>query len=112
MATVDWHGDGRHDLILGTHGHRLVVEGDRYHLETVGGGGEGAGLIRFENIGTNSVPLYKLPQEVKVGGEVLRRGMGHAVNPSFTNWFGDVGNDLVLGTEDGRVYLYRRQLLS
>ncbi len=112
MATVDWNGDGRHDLILGTHGHRLVVEGDRYHLETVGGGGEGAGLIRFENTGTNSAPLYKLPQEVKVGGDILRRGMGHALNPCFTNWFGGAKNDMVLGTEDGRVYLYRRALLS
>ena len=112
MAIVDWNGEGTFDLILGPHGHRLVVEGDRYHLETVGGGGEGAGLIRFANIGTNSAPLYKLPQEVKVGGEVLRRGMGHALNPCFTNWFGDAKNDMVLGTEDGRVYLYRRELLS
>lgn len=112
MAVVDWYGDGRYDLILGTHGHRLIIEADRYRLETVGGGGEGAGLIRFENIGTRSEPLYKVPQEIRVGDDVLRRGMGHALNPCFTNWFGQPHNDMVLGTEDGRIYLYRRDVLS
>jgi len=112
IAVVDWHGDGIYDLILGTHGHRLIVEADRYRLETVGGGGQGAGLIRFENIGTNAEPLFKLPQEMKVGDDILKRGMGHALNPSFTHWFGPQKNDMLLGTEDGRVYLYRRELLS
>ncbi len=112
IAMVDWDGDGVYDLVLGTHGHRLIVEGDRYRLETVGGGGQGAGLIRFENTGTNAEPIYKLPREMKVGNDILKRGGGHALNPSFTNWFGHEKNDMLLGTEDGRVYLYRRELLS
>jgi len=98
--------------VLGTHGHRLTVKGGRFELERVGGGGQGAGLMLFENVGTNEEPVYKVPHDIKVGDTVLRRGMGHAVHPTFTTWFGDRRNDLVLGTENGRIYLYRREFLT
>jgi hypothetical protein len=111
IALVDWRGDGVYSLVLGTHGHRLTVKGGRFELEGVSGGGQGAGLMLFENVGTSEEPVYKAPHDIKVGRNVLRRGMGHAVNPAFTDWFGDKRNDLVLGTEDGRIYLYRREIL-
>ena len=112
ICPVDWRGDGVFSLVLGTHGRRLTVNDEGYAIEAVCGGGHGAGLILFENTGSNDEPLFKLPRDVRVGGRALRKGMGHALNPAFTNWFGGKANDLVLGSENGVLYVYRRSMLS
>ena len=112
ICLVDWRGDGVFSLVLGTHGHRLEVSNDGYRIEGVSGGGHGAGLILFENVGSSREPLFRLPRDVRFGGRVLRKGMGHAVNPAFTSWFGETGNDMVLGAENGVLYVFRRSVLS
>lgn len=82
-AVVDWNGDGRKDLILGT--------------ET--------GYIRFyPNIGTDSAPAFLNYEHVQAAGADINL---YRVNPYVFDLDRDGVNDLICGANDGYVRFYR-----
>ncbi len=82
-AVVDWNGDGRKDLILGTE----------------------AGLIRFyPNIGTDTAPAFQNYEHIQAAGADINL---YRVNPYVFDLDRDGVNDLICGANDGYVRFYR-----
>jgi hypothetical protein len=90
-CVVDWDSDGDLDLIVG----------------------EISGTVSFvENTGSDRVPKYAEPMQIKSEGMFISVAGGDA-GPVVTDWDSDGDLDLLVGTGDGGVDLYqnRRQIL-
>jgi WD40 repeat protein len=80
---VDWNGDNKKDLFLGS--------------------GEGT-LSLYLNEGTDNKPLFSPAQPVKADGAPI--GVGSLAAPFAADWNGDGKLDLLIGDGDGYVHLY------
>jgi WD40 repeat protein len=80
---VDWNGDSRKDLLLGS--------------------GEGT-LSLYRNAGTDRSPVFSSPKPVEADGAPL--DVGSFAAPFVADWNGDGKQDLLIGDGDGYVHLY------
>ncbi len=92
VFVVDWNNDGRQDLLVG----------------------DSSGTIRlYLNDGTLEAPLYAQPQLLQAGpaGAVPRdiRLPSRFVAPVVVDWDQDGRKDLVVGDEQGRLWLFRNR---
>ena len=80
---VDWNGDHKKDILLGSGGGTLLV---------------------YLNQGEDSKPLFASPLPVEVEGEELT--VGSFAAPFVADWNSDGKKDLLVGDGDGYVHLY------
>ncbi len=82
FCVTDWDSDGHPDLMV-----------DSVNVDFLRNAGPGAdGRVRFENRGPVS----------------NRKLAGHTTSPTTVDWDGDGVRDLLIGAEDGRLYLMRK----
>lgn len=84
---VDWDGDGKPDLIVGT------VSGAVFFVP---------------NVGTRQKPAFGDPKALHAGGKPIQIESGDAA-PVVADWDGDGKPDLVVGAEDGSVVWFRNE---
>jgi hypothetical protein len=108
LCLCDWTGDGRYDLILGTHSRASVPPGSHgvpRHTTRQ------AGVFLLENVGSNADPAFAPPRAICYRGEPIRLGM-HSCAPEAVDWSGRGRLDLVVGAEDGSLLWFQRPDLS
>ncbi len=108
LCVIDWTGDGRYDVLVGTHGRASVPPGPCGQPSKTTGQ---ATVLLLENVGENARPQFALPRPIMFDGEPLAMGM-HACAPEALDWSGSGSLDLVVGIEDGSIVSLPRARLS
>jgi hypothetical protein len=86
---IDWNDDNTKDILLGSGNGRLVL---------------------YRNEGSNADPVFSSPVPVAAGGSEVKIG-GHA-SPLIADWDGDGGKDLLVGDDEGHLYLFLNSVVS
>ncbi len=99
-VAYDYNRDGRPDLVVGNYGRRTDVafRGGSWktHMR--------ASLSLFENTGTVTEPVFEWKTDDYLGLSVFDL---RALHPAFADLDGDGHHEMVLGMEDGRLWLFR-----
>ncbi len=101
-VAYDYDHDGKTDLVVGNYGRQT----DAYHH---GGSWKTrwtASLSLLENTGSEDNPAFELKTDDYLG--LSRYGL-RALHPAFADLDGDGADEMVLGMEDGRLWLFRLQ---
>lgn len=106
FAVTDWDRDGRWDLVFGTvrlsHRHFLPKDEQPDH----------ATPLFLRNIGTNASPVFADPVPIrKKDGSLIYTGH-HICAVQATDLDGDGNDDLIMGSEDGKIYYFWRSELK
>jgi hypothetical protein len=108
LCVCDWTGDGRYDILFGTHSRASVPPGPsgapRHTTRQ-------AGVFILENLGSNAEPYFSLPRALCHQGEPIRLGM-HSCAPEAVTWTGGSLPDLLVGAEDGSLLWFPRSGLT
>lgn len=108
LCVCDWTGDGRYDLLFGSHSRGSVPPGpDGAPRHTT----KQAGIFLLENVGSNASPRFADPRPLCHGGAPIRLGM-HACSPEPVTSVTGRATELVVGAEDGSLLLLRRESLD
>ncbi|HUU29752.1 MAG TPA: VCBS repeat-containing protein [archaeon] len=106
LELTDWDSDGDPDLVYGT-----ARMAESYKVEPTGRGGF-SHIDWLENVGSKDRWIFKRRGAVlNRGGIPLRLGW-HTASPEAVDWNGDGRIDLLVGTENGRVYLFDRDYID
>ena len=108
LCVCDWTGDGRLDLIVGTHARASVPPGPSGAPRNTTGQ---AGIFLLENVGSNAEPVFALPKAFSFRGETIAMGM-HVASPEAVDWTGTGALGLLVGIEDGSIVWLPREDLS
>jgi hypothetical protein len=93
---VDWDGDGRIDLLVGTSDWREYGWEDAFNAKGEWTRGPIHGYVYFHrNIGTNEAPAYAPPVALEAGGKTL--DLRGTPSPNPVDWFGRGRLDLIGG---------------
>lgn len=93
---VDWDGDGRIDVLVGTSDWREYGWEDAFNVKGEWTRGPIHGYVYFhQNIGTNDQPVYAPPVALKAGGKIL--DLRGTPSPNPVDWFGRGRLDLIGG---------------
>lgn len=101
-VAYDYNHDGKTDLVVGNYGKytNAYYEGGSWHTQQT------AALSLLENTGTEENPAFELKTEDYLG---LSRYGKRALYPAFADLDGDGASELVLGMENGELWLFRLQ---
>ncbi|CAG4999828.1 hypothetical protein DYBT9275_02318 [Dyadobacter sp. CECT 9275] len=108
ISIVDWDQDGVKDLLVGTPRYATIPEpkkGMPFRLKD-----NGAAVVFLRNSGTEERPVYEYPVALKFKGE--RINMGQHECGVATGYLGGNSLNLVVGSETGRFYFYKREDLD
>ena len=103
-CVADWNGDGKWDILFGTvPGNHKCFSNDNLPE---------ASPWWLENVGTNEKPVFAKVRPIKLrDGSPIQLGM-HNASVSATDLNGDGKLDLIVGSEDGRIYRFPRSELE
>ena len=110
LCVCDWNGDGRPDIVLGTHNRASMPPGpDGAPRHTT----YQAGVFLLENVGdrNDAVPRFAPPRAFCWDGAPLVFGM-HACSPDAVRRHPGSSPDLVVGVESGEILWFPRERLS
>lgn len=99
-VAYDYNHDGKTDLVVGNYGRHTdaFYQGGSWHTRHT------ALLCLLENTGTDEQPAFELKTDDYLG--LSRYGL-RALHPAFADLDGDGQDEMVLGMEDGRLWLFR-----
>ena len=113
IQVVDWDGDGRLDLVVGTAKHASIpVPNTGLPWFRLSRGERSLQVVFLRNVGTNTVPVYEYPRQFQFRGEDVYFG-AHSNSPAVCN-LGDTsgGPNLLLGVESGRIIFFEHRDLT
>jgi hypothetical protein len=108
MCVCDWTGDGRYDILFGTHSRASVPPGPSGAPRNTT---RQAGVFLLENLGSNAEPFFATPRALCYQGAPIRLGM-HSCAPEAVRWGGSDSPDLLVGAEDGSLLWFPRSDLT
>ncbi len=99
-VAYDYNHDGKTDLVVGNYGRHTdaFYQGGSWRTRHT------ASLCLLENTGTDEQPAFELKTDDYLG--LSRYGL-RALHPSFADLDQDGRDEMVLGMEDGRLWLFR-----
>ncbi|MCM1532622.1 MAG: T9SS type A sorting domain-containing protein [Bacteroides sp.] len=99
-VAYDYNHDGKTDLVVGNYGQLSTAyyQGGSWITQKT------ASLALLENTGTDGQPAFELKTTDYLG--LSRYGL-RALHPAFADIDGDGQDEMVLGMEDGRLWLFR-----
>ncbi|MCM1042568.1 MAG: T9SS type A sorting domain-containing protein [Bacteroides sp.] len=99
-VAYDYNRDGKADLVVGNYGQLsdAYYQGGSWITQKT------ASLALLENTGTDGQPAFELKTTDYLG--LSRYGL-RALHPAFADLDGDGRDEMVLGMEDGRLWLFR-----
>lgn len=109
ITIVDWDRDGKSDLLVGTPRHGSIPNPERGLPQSKGL--KGAAVVFLKNVGTNEAPVYKFPTLLQFKGEPIYHGQ-HECGPAVWDVGQPEGPDLLVGSQDGRIFYYARKDLT
>jgi hypothetical protein len=108
LCVCDWSGNGRYDILVGTHARASVPPGPGgmpRHTTAQ------AAVLLLENVGGNDAPRFAPPRAILYQGEPIQIGM-HSCSPEVVDWRGRGQLDLLVGAEEGSLLWFKREGLS
>lgn len=108
IVPVDWDGDGRIDLLIGT-GRSMSIPGPGGIPDNLTGDERQATVLFLRNAGSNEQPVFQWPIRLAYKGEAIKQGI-HSCSPAPVD-FGNGLIGLVLGRERGELMFYEREEL-
>jgi hypothetical protein len=110
ITLADWDGDGAIDLLVGTPRHGSVPNPQTGLPQSKGL--PGAAVLWLRNTGSNAAPRFAFPLLLHVRGKPAYFGQ-HECSVAVTDLGGAAGSaGLVVGDEEGRLHLFRREEIS
>lgn len=108
LCFCDWTGQGRRDLVIGTHSRASVPPGPEGAPRHTTGQ---AAVLLLQGVEGRDGPAFAPPVPVRHRGEPIRIGM-HACAPEAVTRPGRALPDLLVGAEDGTLLWFAREELS
>ncbi|HEY2760364.1 MAG TPA: VCBS repeat-containing protein, partial [Pirellulales bacterium] len=102
---IDWDGDGKTDLIVGTPRHATFPD-PKHGIPNKAG----ASVLWLRNVGSNDKPVYEMPALMMLDGKPAYFGQ-HECSAVATT-LGGGGPNIVVGDELGRMYFCNHKNIS
>ncbi len=106
LLLYDWDGDGVTDVITGTSRHASVGDANNGLPQSLGR--PGSSVLYLRNVGTNEEPVLEWPRVMSFKGLPIFFGQ-HSCAPAIGPMGPGDEDNLILGTEDGRVLFFARE---
>lgn len=112
LSLYDWDGDGLLDLLIGTPRSASIPSPERGFPNGTMESYEGLQVLFMKNVGSNESPVFREPEQFRVGGKDFYIGQ-HANSPTPC-MLGDTsqGANLLVGCENGRLFFFERKDLT
>ena len=108
IELVDWDEDGKVDMVVGTPKHHSIPNPQTGLPKVLGL--PGATVMFLKNVGTNEEPRFRFPVIFRHKGKNLY--IGHHEIGASAGRLGGGGVNLVVSSEDGRLFLFQRRELE
>jgi hypothetical protein len=105
----DWDEDGRVDLLVGTSRHMSVGDKDAGLPQSLGR--PGSAVLWLRNVGSDDEPVLEWPRLFAFKGKPMFFGQ-HSCAPAVGELGPGSGKNLIVGTEDGRVWFFNKDDIS
>lgn len=105
---TDWDRDGLYDLVIGQPVRSGIGKDHPFSMPRE----DRATIVWMRNIGSNHLPVYALPEVLRLAnGERLEYGV-HSCAPALYDVDGDGWDDVFIGAETGWIHYFHRSLFE